>query len=99
MTKAAHGVLLYLDRYLLEHPKKRRALRDLYLRTTSRELHEGHLWKHTKRKVEPNLSTTLVYLVFLSKAGELLPAKTPGLLFTYKNPQYLSEKPRKTVKS
>lgn len=89
MTRAANAVLLYLDRYLAGNPSRRRRLKAQFLKTTGHELHEGHLWKHTKRKVEPNLSTSLVYLVFLSRAGELIPSETPGALFTYKHPEYL----------
>lgn len=92
MTRPAHAVLLYLDRYLQENPKKRRALRDLYERTTGQALHLGALWKHTTRKVEPGLSASLVYLVFLSRAGELLPTNTRGALFTYKHPEWLRAK-------
>lgn len=89
MTKAANAVLLYLARYLEKYPARRKVLRALYSRTTGRELHEGHLWKHLKRKVEPSLSATLVYLVFLSRAGELIASRVPGALFTYKHPEWL----------
>lgn len=92
MTRPAAAVLLYLGRYLRENPKKRRVLKALYARLTSGPLHEGHLWKHTARRVEPSLSAALVYLVFLSRAGELLPAKRRGDLFTYKHPEWLREK-------
>lgn len=89
MTRAANAVLLYLSRYLENNPRERRRLFALYKKTTGDDMHKGHLWKHTARKVEPNLSTTLVYLVFLSQAGELIADKKPGSLFSYKHPEWL----------
>lgn len=91
MTRAANAVLLYLHRYLEHNPARRPALLALYKKTTGRELHDGNLWRHTARKVEPNLSTTLVYLVFLSQARELVSSKVPGALFTYKHPEWLKK--------
>ncbi len=91
MTRAANAVLLYLDRYLKKYPDRRRALSALYKKTTGRDLHPAQLWKHTARKVEPNLSTTLVYLVFLSQSRELVSSKVPGELFTYRHPAFLKK--------
>jgi len=91
MTRAANAVLLYLDRYLKQNPTRRRALFALYKKTTGDDLHPGHFWKHTARKSEPNLSTTLVYLVFLSQSRELISSKVPGDLFTYKHPEWLKK--------
>ncbi len=91
MTKAAAGVLLYLDRYLEANPTKRPALHALHLKHTGRELSAEQLWKHRHRKVEPGLSAALVYFIFLSAAGELKPAKNPADLFTYKNPNWLKK--------
>lgn len=90
MTTAANALLLYLDRYLKNNPKRRRELFDQYEKTTGKKLHPGQLWKHAERRVEPNLSTTLVYLVFLSRERELISSKTPGALFTYKHPEWLN---------
>lgn len=89
MTPAANAFLRYLDRYLKANPAERKKLISLHRKHTGRELRVGHLWKHTARKVEPGLSTALVYLVFLSKARALKPSKIPGEIFTYQNPEWL----------
>lgn len=91
MTTAAKGVLRTLDRFLLANPKRRHALNALYLKHTGRELLDGALWKHRKQKVEPQLGTSLVYMIFLSKEGALISSPTPGALFTYQNPAWLKQ--------
>jgi len=89
MTKAAHGLLLYLDRYLTQQDAAASELRKFHLEHTRKKLSPQLLWVHRKRKSEPNLSTSLVYLIFLNQKGEIVPAKKPGLLFTYKHPEWL----------
>lgn len=91
MTKSANAVLLYLDRYLKAYPKRKRALFRLYARTMggTTELTDGALWKHRSRKVEPGLSTALIYLVFLSQSKELIASDVPGALFTFRRPEWL----------
>ncbi len=91
MTRAANAVLLYLDRYLENNPKRRRALLALYKKTTGTELSKTQIWKHTKRKAQPNLSATLVYLVFLSLEKAIKASPVPGELFDYKNPAWLKK--------
>ncbi len=91
MTRAAKGLLIYLDRFLLENPKRRRELCKFFEKTTGRELHKGELWKHVKQRVEPNLSTSLIYLAFLHKHGAITPSKTAGDLFEYVKPERLKK--------
>lgn len=89
MTKAAFNVMVYLDRYLTANAGKRAELFAFYEKQTGKRLDDGLFGRHRKRKVEPGLSASLVYLMFLSLNRELGPEAKPGALFTYKNPKYL----------
>ncbi len=89
MTKASGGVLLYLHRYLAAHPSEKKKLIALYKKHHGREIEAKELWRHARRETEPSLGKGLVYLIFLSRAGELIPSTVPGELFTYKNPAWL----------
>lgn len=92
MTRAAAGFLHYLDRYLAENPTQQKKLKEIFRQHCGRELHKADLWKHTKRQSQPNLSTTLVYQIFLHQAKELTYAKEPGDLFNYKHRAWLKVK-------
>jgi hypothetical protein len=89
MTKASGCVLLYLQRYLEAHPQEKKKLMSLYKKHHGREIEAKDLWRHTRRKIEPSLGKGLVYLIFLSRAGELISSKVPGELFTYRHPEWL----------
>lgn len=89
MTRAATAFLLYLDRYLTNNPGQQRELFALHRKITGRPLDDALFNRHRKRRVEPGLSRSLVYLIFLHSRGELMPATRKGDLFTYKNPRWL----------
>lgn len=89
MTRQASAFLRYLKSYLDQKEGRNAALRKFYFDTTKKVLHHPHLWKHINGHVQPNLETSLVYMVFLHQACELIPSKIPGELFRFKHPEWI----------
>lgn len=89
MTSATKACLFYLRRYLKENPGEQSKLCAMHLTKTKRELNRGSLHRHLSLKIEPVMSTALVYLSFLHKRGQLIPAPKGQGIFTYKNPEFL----------
>ena len=89
MSGPAAALLRYLSRYLRETPGARARLFKLHEAETGRVLHDKNLCSHLAALNQPNCETSLVYLKFLHKAGELIPAKTRGDLFFFKHPAWL----------
>jgi hypothetical protein len=92
MSAPADAFLRYLGRYLAGNPAGRAKLFAAHLTTTGRTLNRKTVWRHTSGLIYPNAETTLVYLVFLHKAGELIPVSKRGALFEYKHPAWLKPK-------
>lgn len=88
MNPMTTGILVYLDRYLKQYPKKQHTLADLHLKRTGDVLHRKNRWNHTSLRREPLLSTGLVYLEFLVAEGHLIHADQKEI-FRYKNPAWL----------
>lgn len=91
MSAPADAFLRYLGRYLVES-RTHAQLYAAHEKTTGRTIARKDVWRHTSGTVYPNAETTLVYLVFLHKAGELIPAPKRGDLFQYKHPAWLKAK-------
>jgi hypothetical protein len=91
VTKPTRALLFYLRCYIEEKPQRRKALCKFHLKRTERELHEGNLHRHLSLENQPNMDTTLVYLSFLHRAGELIPAEKRNGLFHYAHPEWLKK--------
>lgn len=91
MTKATRGFLYYLSRYIGTDPKRRKDLCELHLKHTKRELNTGNLSRHLDLRVEPKMSTALVYMIFLHRRGELIAGKKTEAIFRYANPELLKK--------
>ncbi len=91
MSPAALALLLYLGRYLRAHPNKKAQLLKIHVEMTGRPLARTALWRHTRPapQHQPLLETSLVYLVFLSRNGQLTPSPVRGKLFNYRTPDFL----------
>lgn len=89
MTAATRAFLYYLRRYIGKDSKRRAALCRFHLERTRRAINTGNLTRHLLLRNQPNMDTTLCYLSFLHRAGELIPARRKNGLFHYKHPEWL----------